>query len=153
MYRYVYFSFWHWWFLAFPVFIGDKNQGKMSHSKYRLKPNKIPISLSCNNIKMSGLVHIILIFSLECTLLWVSAPKTVGYKKCVKLKVKPLSRVRLFATPWTAAYQTPPSMGFSRQEYWSGVPFPSIKRPENCLYPLLLQLINAFNFMLCKEWR
>ena len=36
-----------------------------------------------------------------------------------------LSRVRLFATPWTAAYQAPPSMGFSRQEYWSGVPSPS----------------------------
>ena len=42
-----------------------------------------------------------------------------------KVKVKPLSRVRLFATPWTAAYQAPPSMGFSRQEYWSGVPSPS----------------------------
>ena len=38
------------------------------------------------------------------------------------MKVKSLSRVRLFATPWTAAYQAPPSMGFSRQEYWSGVP-------------------------------
>ena len=36
-----------------------------------------------------------------------------------------LSRVRLFATPWTIAYQAPPSMGFSRQEYWSGLPFPS----------------------------
>ena len=35
------------------------------------------------------------------------------------------SRVRLCATPWTAAYQAPPSMGFSRQEYWSGLPFPS----------------------------
>ena len=35
------------------------------------------------------------------------------------------SRVRLFATPWTAAYQAPPSMGFARQEYWSGVPLPS----------------------------
>ena len=41
------------------------------------------------------------------------------------MKVKSLSRVGLFATPWTAAYQAPPSMGFSRQEYWSGVPFPS----------------------------
>ena len=40
-------------------------------------------------------------------------------------KVSSLSRVRLFVTPWTAAYQAPPSMGFSRQEYWSGVPFPS----------------------------
>ena len=38
--------------------------------------------------------------------------------------VKSLSRVRLFATPWTVAYQAPPSMGFSRQEYWSGLPFP-----------------------------
>ena len=43
----------------------------------------------------------------------------------VKVKVKSLSRVRLFATPWTAAYQAPPSVGFSRQEYCSGVPFPS----------------------------
>ena len=39
--------------------------------------------------------------------------------------VKSLGRVRLFATPWTVAYQVPPSMGFSRQEYWSGVPLPS----------------------------
>ena len=39
--------------------------------------------------------------------------------------MKSLSRVRLFATPWTEAYQAPPSMGFSRQEYWSGLPFPS----------------------------
>ena len=37
-----------------------------------------------------------------------------------------LSRVRLCATPWTAAYQAPPSMGFSRQEYWSGMPLPSM---------------------------
>ena len=42
-----------------------------------------------------------------------------------KVKVKLLSRVRLLATPRTAAYQAPPSMGFSRQEYWSGVPLPS----------------------------
>ena len=40
-------------------------------------------------------------------------------------KVKSLSRVRLFATPWTVAYEAPPSMGFSRQRYWSGLPFPS----------------------------
>ena len=41
------------------------------------------------------------------------------------MEVKLLSRVRLFATTWTVAYQAPPSMGFSRQEYWSGLPFPS----------------------------
>ena len=44
-----------------------------------------------------------------------------------KVKVKSLSRVWPSATPWTAAYQAPPSMGFSRQEYWSGVPLPSPK--------------------------
>ena len=42
-----------------------------------------------------------------------------------KVKVKSLSRVRLLVTPWTSAYQAPPSMGFFRQEYWSGVPLPS----------------------------
>ena len=41
------------------------------------------------------------------------------------MKVKSLSRVQLFATPWTVAYQAPPSMGFSRQQSWSGLPFPS----------------------------
>ena len=45
-----------------------------------------------------------------------------------KLKARSLSRVRLFATPWTVTYQAPPSMEFSRQEYWSGLPFPS---PDN----------------------
>ena len=41
------------------------------------------------------------------------------------MKMKLLSRVQLFATPWTVAYQAPPSMGFSRQECWNGLPFPS----------------------------
>ena len=50
----------------------------------------------------------------------------------MKVKVKSLSRVRLFATPWTVAYQAPLSMGFSGQEYWSGLPFPS---PEDLLDP------------------
>ena len=47
------------------------------------------------------------------------------------MKVKLLSRVQLLATPWTAAYQAPPSMGFSRQEYWSGVPLPSPYDPAD----------------------
>ena len=47
------------------------------------------------------------------------------------MKVKSLSCVRLLATPWTAAYQAPPSMGFSRQEYWSGVPLPSPLRQRD----------------------
>ena len=44
-----------------------------------------------------------------------------------KVKVKSLSRARLVATPWTAAHQAPPSMGFSRQEYWRGLPLPSLQ--------------------------
>ena len=45
------------------------------------------------------------------------------FKQKVKVKVKSLSRIRLFVTPWTVAHQAPPSMEFSRQEYWSGLPF------------------------------
>ena len=52
--------------------------------------------------------------------------ETQGHvKMTVKMKVKFLRRVRLFATPWTVAYQAPPFMGFSRQDCWSGLPFPS----------------------------
>ena len=54
------------------------------------------------------------------TLEWVSISFSNAWKW--KVKVKSLSHVRLLATPWTAAYQAPLSMGFSRQEYWSGVP-------------------------------
>ena len=57
------------------------------------------------------------------TLEWVAISFSNAWKW--KVKVKSLSLVRLLATPWTAAYQAPPSMGFSRQEYWSGVPLPS----------------------------
>ena len=59
------------------------------------------------------------------TLEWVVISFSNAWKWKVKLKAKSFSRVQLFATPWTAAYQAPPSMGFSRQEYWSGVPSPS----------------------------
>ena len=57
------------------------------------------------------------------TLEWVAISFSSAWKG--KVKVKLLSRVRLFTTPWAAAYQAPPPMGFSRQEYWSGVPLPS----------------------------
>ena len=57
------------------------------------------------------------------TLVWVAISFSNACKWQVKVKL--LSRVRLLATPWTAAFQAPPSMGFSRQEYWSGVPLPS----------------------------
>ena len=57
------------------------------------------------------------------TLEWVAISFSNAWKW--KVKVKSLSCVWLLATPWTAAYQAPPSMGFSRQKYWSGVPLPS----------------------------
>ena len=73
----------------------------------------------------------------------------LGRKAVTNLvKVKSLSRVRLFATPWTVAYQAPPSMGFSRQGYWSGFHFllqgifltqgsnPGLPRCRQMLYPL-----------------
>ena len=59
----------------------------------------------------------------------------------VKVKAKLLSRVRLFVTLWTEAHHTPPSMGFSRQEYWSGLPFPSPgDLPEPGMEPKSLEL-------------
>ena len=57
------------------------------------------------------------------TLEWVAISFSNAWKW--KMKVKPLSRDRLLAAAWTAAHQAPPSMGFCRQEYWSGVPWPS----------------------------
>ena len=56
-----------------------------------------------------------------------------------------LSRVRLFATPWTVAHQAPPSMGFSRQEYWSGLPFPLLICNTNSIFPKI--------FFFCFQYR
>ena len=73
----------------------------------------------------------------------------------VKVKVKSLSHVQLFVTPWTAAYQAPPPMGFSRQEYWSGVPSPS---PVLCSLQVLLSLdpaspVEAYSRALGEAYR
>ena len=61
-------------------------------------------------------------FSLYCLLCGFA---NLGVLKATYQKVKSLSPVRFFATPWTVACLAPPSMGFSSQEYWSGLPFPS----------------------------
>ena len=73
---------------------------------------------------------------------WDSPGKNTGVGchfllQCRKVKVKSLSRVQLFTTPWTAAYQAPPSMGYSRQEYWSGLQFVYLK----CTVSVALQII------------
>ena len=77
--------------------------------------------------------------------------------------MKMLSRVRLLATLWTAAYQAPPSMGFSRQEYWSGVPLPSpmtnldsILKSRDITLPTKVHLVKAMVFPVvmygCESW-
>ena len=72
------------------------------------------------------------------TLEWVAISFSNAWKW--KVKVKSLSHVRLLATPWTAAYQPPPSMGFSRQEYWSGVPL-GLHLVHLMVFPLCLSLL------------
>ena len=74
------------------------------------------------------------------TLEWVAISFSNAWKW--KVKVKSLSRVRLLVTPWTAAYQAPPSMGFSRQEYWSGVLLPSLV--HGCLRAFMMQSSSTF---------
>ena len=77
------------------------------------------------------------------TLEWVAISFSNAWKW--KVKVKWLSRVQLLVTPWTAAYQAPPSMGFSRQEYWSGVPLPSPRNyPIALLFPFLSSLTRTW---------
>ena len=70
------------------------------------------------------------------TLEWVAISFSSAWKW--KVKVKLLSHAWLLATPWTATHQAPPSMGFSRQEYWSGVPLPSPEKTWRTLKCILL---------------
>ena len=72
------------------------------------------------------------------TLEWVAISFSNAWEW--KVKVKSLSHVRLLVTPWTAAYQAPLSMGFSRQEYRSGMPLPSLSLHSNVLNHLLFKL-------------
>ena len=79
------------------------------------------------------------------TLEWTAISFSNAWKW--KVKVKLLSCVRLLATPWTAAYQAPPYMGFSRQEYWSGVPLPSLNMLSRFVIAFLLRS-KCLSFML-----
>ena len=78
------------------------------------------------------------------TLEWVAISFSNAWKW--KVKVKSLSRVRPSATPWTAAFQAPPSMEFSRQEYWSGVPLPS---PLCAILKILINIVLNYNSSKC----
>ena len=81
----------------------------------------------------------------------------------VSQSVQSLSRVRLFVTPWTVAHQAPWSMGFSRHEYWSGLPFPSpmtnldsILKSRDITLPTKVHLVKAMVFPVvmygCESW-
>ena len=88
-------------------------------------------------IIVSFQIHMLILF---CMLLYI------------KVKMKLLSRVRLFATPWTLVYQAPPSMGFSRQEYWSELSFPSPgDLPDPGVTPVSLALAGGF-FTTSATW-
>ena len=65
--------------------------------------------------------------------------------------MKSLTRVQLLATPWTAAHQPPPSMGFSRQEYWSGVPPPSPKEDHTLWYTVIFFFFLLNFVILCWD--
>ena len=81
---------------------------------------------------------------------WDSPGKNTGVGchfllQCIKVKVKSLSRVRLLVTPWTAAHQGPPTMGFFRQEYWSGVPLSLLSYKSFCSRPVSRPLRYLWN--------
>ena len=84
------------------------------------------------------------------TLEWVAISFSNAWKW--KVKVKSLSRVRLLATPWTAAYQVPPSMGLSRQGYRSGVPSPSPTISLVSINEFFLKLIKKVYSQQCHKW-
>ena len=86
------------------------------------------------------------------TLEWVAISLSNAWKW--KVKVKSLSRVWLLATPWTAAYQAPLSMGFPRAEYWSGLPLPSPKEswvPMNWCFWIVVLEKTLESSLDCKE--
>ena len=83
------------------------------------------------------------------TLEWVAISFSNAWKW--KVKVKPLSCVRLFTTPVTAAYQAPLSMGFSRQEHWSGVPLPSL-HPQTNKEQIIYVPINPKQYYIFTFW-
>ena len=108
--------------------------GKGVHQGYILSPCLFNLYAGLIKYKLESRLsgEMSIISDMQMTLpLWQKA----------KVKVKSLSRVRLFATLWTVAHQAPPSMGFPRQEYWSGLPFSSPEDlPDPGIKPVPLAL-------------
>ena len=106
----------HWSGLTFPSPMHESEKWKGSHS---VMSDSLQSHGLCNP-PGSPIPEILQARTLQ----WVDISFSNAWKW--KVKVKSLSRVWLLATPWTAAHQAPPPMGFSRQEYWSGLPLPSL---------------------------
>ena len=128
---------------------------------YRRQPTRLPCPWDSAQVLIL-LVYILNIKTLGNTL-WEKRDKLEGnldqnsvfqilfntsyfMKVKVKVKMKSLSRVRLFTTPWTAAHQAPPSMGFSRQECWSGVSLPSPNQQLNASPKQALCIQNTITY-------
>jgi len=105
------------WILRSPIFQADSLPSAAAAKSLQPCPTLCdPIDSSPPGSPVPGILQ-------ARTLEWVAISFSNAWKW--KVNVKSFSRVRLFVTPWTEAYQAPLSMGLSRQEYWSGVPLPS----------------------------
>ena len=106
-----------------PVFLSGESHGQRSLAGYGSQGCKESDTTEVINTHTHSHTHTL---SLSLTHTHTHTPSGWNYlSKEMIMIVKLLSRVQLFATPWTVANPAPPSMGFSRQEYWSGLPFPS----------------------------
>ena len=112
------------YFLCIDIFFAYKNFLRVSHRHNAAAAKSLQSCLTlCDPIDSSPPGSPFPGSLQSRTLEWVAISFSNAWKW--KVKVKSLSHVWPSATPWTAAHQAPPSMGFSRQEYWSGVPLPS----------------------------
>ena len=120
------FHFQHWrrkW-QPTPVFLPGESQGRRSLVGCRLWGRTESDTTEATQQQQQQQVFLFLGFFFGLQLFYnVLLVSAVQQSESAIVKVKQLSPVRLFATPWTVAYQVPPSMGVSRQEYWSGLPF------------------------------
>ena len=110
-----------------PIFVTKRGGEMAAHSRvpvwrspWTAEPGRLVHGVAESRTRLSDYSSFFFFFLIFRSLFWI-----YFYVYCDLVKVKTLSRVRLFATPWTVAYQAPSSMEFSRQEYWSGVPYPS----------------------------
>ena len=120
----IHFQHWRRKWQPTPVFLPGESQGRRSLVGCRLWGRTESDTTEATQQQQQQQVFLFLGFFFGLQLFYnVLLVSAVQQSESAIVKVKQLSPVRLFATPWTVAYQVPPSMGVSRQEYWSGLPF------------------------------